>query len=97
FRAGAVWCEGSIRKPKYSVKIAILGQNLENFASLIRKQAVVRHHDSSTPSGLQDRHDMLNEVKLLVAGADCEVLSGRCLIRTLRAKGRVGHHYVVTL
>lgn len=40
---------------------------------------------------------MLDEVQLLVARGDGEVVSGGCLIRTLRAKGRVGHHYVKPL
>jgi len=97
FCAGAVWREGAIRQSKDGVQAAILGQNLEHITSLIREQAVVRHNDSSTPSGLQDRHHVLDEVELLVACRDREVVSGGCLIRTLRAKGRVGHHNVVTL
>jgi hypothetical protein len=45
-RAGAVGSERAIRKPQHGVKIAILGQNLEDFTGLISKQTVVRHYDS---------------------------------------------------
>ena len=47
-----------------SVKIAVLGQNLENFTCLISKQAVIRYNNSRTTSWLQDLHNVLNEVQL---------------------------------
>jgi len=63
-------------------RLSVLGENLEDFASLIREQTIIGHDDSSAASGLQDRHHVLDEIQLLIARGDREVVSCRCLIRT---------------
>lgn len=58
--------EDSARKPHDGVKITVSHQNLEDLARLVFEKAVVREDDGSTPAGFQHRHDVLNEIELLV-------------------------------
>lgn len=44
-------------------RLSVLGENLEDFASLIREQTIIGHDDSSAASGLQDRHHVLDEIR----------------------------------
>ena len=64
-------------KSQNRVEGAILAQNLEHLASLIREQAVIRQHDGRSAAGPQNSQDVLDEVQLLVAGRDGEVFAVR--------------------
>src|SRR5207245_1115493 len=80
FCTGTVGCEGSVWQPQDAVKVTIFSQNLEHITRLIRKQAIVRYDDSGPTARLQDRHDVLDEVQLLVAGRNREIVTGWSLI-----------------
>src|SRR5690242_15970518 len=84
--AATVGDKGSVRKTQNSVKVAVVGENLEDFARLIRKQAIVWQNHGGSPAWFQNRHDMLNEVKLVVAGRNREIVTGRGLVCPLRSE-----------
>src|SRR5262249_20052735 len=94
FYALAVRRESAARKPQHRMQIAILSEQLEYLARLVRKEAVVRQDDAGATTLFQNRHDVLDKIKLLVRGCDREVLALRCLVCTLSAEGRVRQHYV---
>ena len=55
--------------------VAVLHQDLEDLAGLVGEQHVVGHDDRGTAAWLEDREDVLDEVELLVAGLDDEVVA----------------------
>src|SRR5688572_6997937 len=63
--AGAVGRERAAREAQDRVEVAILRQNLEHLAGLVREQAVVGENDGGATAGLEDRQDVLDEVELL--------------------------------
>ena len=69
-------------------------QDLEDLARLIREQAVVGQHHGRPSAGLQGRQDVLDEVQLLVAGRDGEVVAVGGLVRALGAERRVGQDHI---
>ena len=72
------------------MQVAVLGEDLEDFAGLVREQAVVGQHHRGASAGLEHGQDVLDEVELLVAGRDGEVVAVGGLVRALRAEGRIG-------
>ena len=93
----AVRRERAARQAQDGVQVAVLHQNLEDLAGLALEQAVVRQHHRGASAGLEHRQDVLDEVELLVAGLDGEVVAVGRLVRALGAEGRIGEHHVVTL
>ncbi len=79
------------------MKVAILGEDFEDFTSLVREKAVVREDDCRPSSGLQYGQDVLNEVQLLIGRCDGEILTVGVLIGSFGAKGRISEHYVETV
>ena len=69
---------------------AVLHENLEDFAGLVLEEAVVRQHDRGASAGLERGEDVLDEVELLVARLDGEVVAVGRLVRALSAEGRIG-------
>src|SRR5438552_11610503 len=96
-RAWTVWDKCPVRQSQHSMQAAILGENFEYFTSLIRKEAIVRYNYCRAASRLQDCHDVLDEVELLIAGADSEIIPRRSLIRAPRSKRRIRHHHIEML
>ena len=74
------------------MEVAVLGQDLENFAGLVLEEAVVRKHDRRTTALFQDRQDVLDKVELLVARRDREVVAVRRLVRALGSERRIREH-----
>src|SRR5438876_2028991 len=68
------------------MEITVLGQDFEDLTCLICEQTVVGNDDGGTPSLLQDRHDVLQEIELLVACRDREVVAVGRLVRALGAE-----------
>ena len=66
--AGTVRGEGAVWEAKDGVEIAVFCEDFENFAGLVGKEDIVGDHNGCTASGLEDAHDMLDEIELLVAG-----------------------------
>ena len=89
--AGTVGAEGAVGQAQDGVQGAVFGEDLEDLARLVGEQAVVGQYDGGAAAGLEDGHDVLDEVKLLVGGGDCEILAGRRLVGALGAEGRIGH------
>src|SRR5262245_21933487 len=90
--AGTVRRERAIGKPEHSVQVAVLNQNLKHLARLIREQAVVWHDHSCSSTRFQDCHHMLDEVELLVACSDREIVTSGSLIRALCPERWICHH-----
>ena len=88
----AVGREGAARQAEHGVQVAILGDDLEDFARLIGEEAVVGQHHRGPTAGLEDRQDVLDEVQLLVRRADREVVAVGRLVGALGAEGRVRQH-----
>ena len=55
--------------------VAVLHEDLEYLASLVGEQHVVGHDDCGATAGLEDGQDVLEEVELLVACLDNEVVA----------------------
>ena len=49
------------------MQLAILREDLENIAGLIRKETVIGDNDRRATSGLENRHHVLDEIELFVA------------------------------
>ena len=81
--------ERAARQTQHRVQVAVLHQNLEDFARLALEQTVVRQHHRGSPARLQSVHDVLYEVELLVAGLDGEVVPRGSLIGFPRAERRI--------
>src|SRR4051794_27418455 len=77
------------RETQQSVDVAVLHQNLEDFASRVHEKNIVWNDDCRATARLQGRYDVLNEVELLIACRDHEVVAVRCLVGTPRAKRRI--------
>ena len=58
---------------------------------------VVGNHDRGSPVHLEQRVDVLQEVELLVAGGDREVVPHRSLIRSASAERRIGEDTIETV
>ena len=84
--AWAIRRERTVGEAQDGVEIAVFGQNLENFARLICEKAIVRHHQRGTTTRFKDRHYVLDEVQLLVARGNGEVVARRSLICALGAE-----------
>ena len=76
------------------MEVAVLHEDLEDLAGLVGEEAVVRQDDRCAAAGLQDGQDVLDEVELLVARLDGEVVALGRLVRALRAEWRVGQDHV---
>ena len=70
---------------------------MEYVASLLREENIIRNDDRRPTSGLKNSQNMLNEVQLLIASLNDEVVAIWCLIRALVAEGRIGEDYVIAL
>ena len=92
--AGAVRREGAVGQAQHGVQVAVLGEHLEHLAGLVGEQAVVGHDHRGAAAGFQQRHDVLQEVELLVRGLDRQVVALRRLVRPLVAERRIGQHHV---
>ena len=79
------------------MQVAVLHEDLEDLAGLVLEQAVVGQHHGGPAAGLEDVHHVLDEVELLVAGLDGEVVALGRLVGALGAEGRVGQDAVVAL
>ena len=79
------------------MEVAVLHEDLEDLAGLVGEEHVVGHDDGGAAAGLEDGQDVLEEVELLVAGLDDEVVAVRCLVRALGAERRVGQDDVEAL
>ena len=77
--------------------VAVLHEDLEDLAGLVGEQHVVGHDDRGAAAGLEDRQDVLEEVELLVARLDDEVVAVGRLVGALGAERRVGEDDVVAL
>ena len=97
FHALAVGRERAARQAQDGVQVAVLHEHLEHLAGLALEQAVVRQDHRGASAGLEDGEDVLDEVELLVAGLDGEIVAVGGLVRALGAEGRIGEHHVVTL
>src|SRR5579862_8287562 len=62
---------------------------MEDLASRVGEEDIVRNDNGRSAAWFERCHDVLNEVELLVARGDDEVVSVRCLVGASRAKGRV--------
>jgi len=71
------------------VEVAILSQDLEDFAGLVDEKAVVGKDDRCAAALLENRQDVLDEVELLVARRDREVIPLGRLVCALRPEGGV--------
>jgi hypothetical protein len=72
------------------VQRAVLHENLEDFAGLALEEAVVWQHERGASARPQCGEDVLDEVELLVARLDGEVVAVGRLVRALGAEGRIG-------
>ena len=97
FHALAVRRECAARQAQDGVQVAILHENLEDFAGLALEKTVVRQHHRGASAGLERGQDVLDEIELLVAGLDREVFALGRLIRAFRSEGRIGENHVVPL
>src|SRR5439155_5322938 len=79
------------------MEITVLGQDLEDLACLIREQTVVGNDDGGTPSLLEDRHDVLQKIELLVACRDREVVAVGRLVRAFGAERWVRQYDIEAL
>jgi len=77
------------------VKPAVLHEDLEHLARLVLEKAVVGQDHCGPAAALEDVRHVLDEVELLVAGLDGEVVAHGRLVGPLRAEGRVGQDAVV--
>src|SRR6266487_4995815 len=82
--ASAVRREAATRKTQDGMKVTVLRHNLEHLTRLIFEEAIVREDYRCTAAVLEDREHVLDEVELLVARGDREVVPLRRLVRTLR-------------
>ena len=89
--------KGASRQTQDRVEAAILHKDLKDLARLVFKEAVVRQDHGGTASGLQDVHDMLDKVELLVARLDGKVVTLRGLICALGPEGRVCEDTIIKL
>jgi hypothetical protein len=79
------------------VNVAVLHYDLKDLARLPLKQTVVRQNDRGTSAGFHDVDDMLNEIQLLVARLDGEVITLGSLVRSFRTEGWIGKDNVIAL
>ena len=63
------------RQEQDGVQVAVFAQDLEHLAGLVREQAVVRQYHRRPATRLQHRQDVLDEVQLLVARRNREVVA----------------------
>ena len=73
------------------MQVTVLGEHPEHIPCLVGKEDVVRHDDRSPSAWFQDGHDVLDEIELLVAGRDREVVPVRCLVCPFRPEWGIGH------
>jgi hypothetical protein len=85
--AFGVRTEGSARAAQHSMKVAIFHEDLEDLTGLVGEEDVIRYYDRSAAARLENRNHVLDEVELLVAGRDHEVVAGRGLICPLVPNG----------
>lgn len=93
----AVGGKGAAREAEDGVEVAVGGQNLDNLAGFVLEQAVVGQNHRGAAAAFQDSHHLLDEIQLLVAGVDGEVVAVRRLVGALGAERRVGKDAVVAL
>ena len=107
----ALGVEDAGRKPEQGVHIALLQELATgSLPSSALEEHVVRNHDGRPSMLLEQRPDMLDEVELLVTGADPEIIpyDDRCLSgcspvlghigdAALAPKGRIGQHHLEVL
>lgn len=68
--------EDAGRQPKHRVQVEVREQLAsDGLARAALEEDVVRQHDRSPTVGIEDRHDVLHEVQLLVARRGNEVLA----------------------
>src|SRR3989454_8087349 len=80
-----------------SVQIAILHQDFKYFARLVFEKTVVRQYHRGSSAGLESIHYVLDEIELLVAGFDGEVVAVRGLVCASSAEWRIGEYNIVAL
>lgn len=73
---------------------AVLHENLEDFAGLALEEAIVRQRERGTSAGPERGEDVRDEVELLVARLDGEVVAVGRLVRALGAEGWIGEDVV---
>ena len=72
-------------------------EDFEDLARLVGEQAVVGQDDRGPAAGLEHGEDVLDEVELLVAGLDREILAVGGLVGPLGAERRVGEDAIEAL
>src|SRR6266508_7031347 len=89
--------ECSARESQDSVKVTVLHQGLEDVTRLVSEEHIVRHDHSGATAWFERRHDVLDEIELLVARLDHKVVAIRRLIRASGSEGRVRKDHVEAL
>lgn len=92
-----VWTERAPRTAKYRMDVAVLHEDLKHLTGLVGEQHVVRDDNRSSTSRPKDGENVLNEVQLLVARLNDEVLALGRLVGTPRSEGRIRKHDIESL